>query len=174
MNRDLIKEAVTLSLRGLDELVATHGWDQTPSLWGIYRNLGAQSVLFEFEPLLQSVFANDRPTDTLADLADAADQNAWLFDELQVFGLAFVSEAWMVAGRDPLIDEGVSPELHPARREVRIVAAVDLAGICYLHTMDRLTAERTEHSFDRRDSASVEEGGGYVLDSLSRLMKAVI
>lgn len=174
MKRDLIEEAMMVALRRLDEFVDLEGWDQTPSLWGVYRNLGSGTVMFEFELLLQDAFACERPSDVLAGLADVAATRRLPLMESEVFGLAFVSEAWMVKASDGIDLDETRPAEHPSRREVRVVAAVDLAGFRYMQTRERDTLEREQRSFHRRDSAGIEEGGGYVLDSLNRLLRAVL
>lgn len=173
VNRDMIQEAMRQALRSLNELYETQGWDQPPALWSIRRDLGADTILFEFEPIVPGEAFVDRvPGDVLAFLADVCADNPPPL-EYDVFGLAFVSEAWTVyhVAEEDRPAPGTIHE-HPDRREVRIIAAVDLAGFRYLHSIERETEER--HEVSHRRGEVDQEADGYILESLDRIMQALL
>lgn len=138
------------------------GWDKPSQLWALYLRNAGQLDLTVVPPAYWRT-GNQNPADDLANLASMvsmAPQQPRQPTERQLAGgfagLAFMCEGWAVSpGNLTEQDErdrkaGLRKyEVHPDRREVRFVNAVDLNGLNYLIGRQR-GKEQTQHVRDDR------------------------
>lgn len=177
--RDIVKETMTQSLRAMNQAMNEVGWDQPPALFAVHRAIDmsqpevtALGLLFarvETGPILTS----QHPSDGLAMIARAVRSGLRppdLPDNL--FAFAFASESWM-AGPDAR-EAAENRELHTRadRIECRVLSAVDLAGVHYLHIIprDESQSPRIESASRPSERGEGSHVDGYIHQSLTVLV----
>jgi hypothetical protein len=179
---DVVKNAMRAALRDIDEHIEQEaGWDVDPSLWVVARDLTKDGFGLWFMPVLQGhafVGEGKHPSDVLAEVADAAQVTKPPLPE-NLFAVAFISEAWAVMNAGPEADQLIEPRrlhTHKDRQEIRVIGAVDLAGIHYTYARFRDSEERVDYAARPSEAHEVEGvvASGYVLESLERLLEACL
>lgn len=154
-------------------------WDEPPEL-SMIRYAGGRAQLRPV-PVPDADWARqDRVTDLLERLAHAisrggADQiRAAGGPPADLAGAAFRTEAWMVAGGgDEVLAAARRRQLHahPGRVEVRMMTAVDRAGLTYEVTQERLSGRVNAEVFRRADDRLTR---GRVPGALDRIVAALL
>jgi hypothetical protein len=128
------------------EVERRQAWDEPPQLYRLHLNAGVPSLVPFMVPL--AIWDMDRPPEVLAYLAHLFDLNRALMpDTPDLHGMAFRHEGWEVLheGLDLAHSEADRAKVreahelaldhrlvtHPQRVEVRMMYAVDRAGITY-------------------------------------------
>lgn len=154
-----------------EQIVHRGGWDQPAFLGSLHETRPGVISLLPFP------FPIENPpgqfVEFVAQVAEAAPEHAHTFVNRSdspgpIFGLAFVSEGWMVKVKNPeerreAYGSGKSLSEHPDRIEVRSVSAVDTTGQVYFINRDR-GKKPTWHSD--------MESGGRIPESLRRILLA--
>lgn len=183
MTTDPIAAALTGALRRLDSIVEREGWDRPSTLWA-HRNLTADDTSLTVQLLLRRMDVGDlllsaQPAQSLLRYAhQVATRSVPEESRGLVLAFAFVTEAWMVVGNSPSLTKARNDRtIHqrPDRIEIRILTAVDTAGVVYSHIYPRDAAhsdQRTETASRPIEVRSGMEVTGDVVDALRILIEA--
>lgn len=184
MRLDPIAASVSASLRRLNAISERDGWDRPPSLWAMRRDLSTDeegvTVQLDIRRIdTGPVFLTPQPAAALSAYArDIAARSMPEEFRGTILAYVFVTEAWMVLGNDESITRaGVEHTIHQRadRIEVRILSAVDSAGIVYSHIYPRDPArsdQRMETAGRPGETGAVLSLDGAVIDALRTLIDA--
>lgn len=154
-----------------EQTVHRRGWDEPPMLASLHVTRPGVISLLPFPFRIENQPGGF--LEFIAGVAEATPAHAHTFVDRPdakgpTFGLAFVSEGWMLDVKDPdeitrVRESGMSLADHPARVEVRNISAVDITG--QLFFINRIRGQKpTWHNN--------MEVGGRVVESLRRILLA--
>lgn len=159
-------------------------WDQPPRLLVLWRDLLGQANTLTV-PVGDEQWAYAHPPMVLAAMAERMLATRWEIAGKvppELYGIAFVCEAWMVLADDAdpartaqVMADSAAKMLHsrPDRVEVRMACAIDLTGRRFLVLLERESADLVAETLDHTHSPGRWGASGAVFDALSGMMEAL-